>query len=216
MCSSINCDMSPPPPPSPLSLSSTLWNLQWHVSLSRCVAYGEPYKGWKSGRTTCQMMQLCRKGKKWTLLLCHFKFRNGREERDNSRAFRRQNYSRGKGGEGGAGDVCLPYMFRTVLMLQSAPTQFALTCTVWIWKLGLCGTARLCEHPGPPWVLCAARLLLRYLIMKNDSLGPRRIFTKQSQLLGIQIANPVLDRTEREMERLTERLEKKKKKKSDR
>lgn len=44
-----------------------------------------------------------RKKKNWTRLLCRFKFRNRREERDNSRVSRRKSYSRGKrvGGESG-------------------------------------------------------------------------------------------------------------------
>lgn len=72
---------------------------------------------------------------KWTWLLCCFKFRNRREERDNSRVLR--SCSRVKEGRGGGGGgACF-----AVLYFQSRPvgtTVCVLTRTVWMWKCRFC------------------------------------------------------------------------------
>lgn len=111
--------------------------------------------------------------KKWTWLLCCFKFRNRREERDNSRVLR--SCSRVKEGRGVVvvvGHVLLSYIFR------ADPLGL-----VYVFLLVLYGcenvgfvldTARQCKQcPFLLWLLFAARLSLQFLIMKNNTLEPR-------------------------------------------
>lgn len=84
----------------PLSLFLPSYKILNFMSLWASTLCTERYPSAWNNCTTRQMMQLYRNGKKWTRLLCRFKFRNRREERDNSRVFRRQSYSRVKGQRG--------------------------------------------------------------------------------------------------------------------
>lgn len=107
-----------------VSLSTLLWNRQCYAPLSRCIVHREISKS-LNNCTTCQIMQLYRNGKKKkkkkrTALLCRFKFRNSRQEGDNSRAFQRQSHSRVKRERVRA--VWLSYMFRVVTAGMSAST----------------------------------------------------------------------------------------------
>lgn len=113
-----------------------------------------------------------KKKKKWTGLLCRFKFRNRREEKYNSRALRRQSYSRVKGGEI---EGCLFFCVTCSEKLNASivPPRIKPFGTA------VCGQFVLCFWPIqkvvwklklPDNVSLSVLLLLQYLIMKNNSL----------------------------------------------
>lgn len=126
------------------------------------------YPGAWNNRTSLPNDAIIQRKKK-TGLLCRFKFRNRREESDNGRALRRQSYSRVKRlGGGGVGSVCFSafHVQKSSEPLQCLHAKKLLTLTYAVCKWKLPGTVSLAVP-----ALFVARLLLHYLIMKNNSLG---------------------------------------------
>lgn len=159
----------------PLSLCPILWNLHFLSFPEHLHFAHRDIQGLEITVPVCQMMQLYRSGKKkkkWTGLLCRFKFRNRREEKDNSRALGRQSYSHVKGGEI---EGCLFFCVTCSEKLNASivPPRIKPFGTA------VCGQFVLCFWPIqkvvwklklPDNVSLSVLLLLQYLIMKNNSL----------------------------------------------
>lgn len=158
-------------------------------------------------------MQLCRNGKKWTRFLCRFKFGNRREERDSSRAFRRQSYSRVK--EGRMRGICFAVLYlqnsyNTTKYLHVLETLwddciwFALTCTVWIWKWELFWSSLAVWASVSVVVFVCSQIVAPVLNYEKQQPGGTVNFHKTITASWIQ----VLDQMERGRERERDREKK--------